>query len=86
MAAALAHLEEIRQLGVGTLDMGNISPSRIRTLATYVSSGKSLHPVRSGVDKAPYCELTPGSPSPPPGQLHWATRLRLRFPTNRTVI
>lgn len=44
MVAALARLEELRQLGVGALDLGNISPSRIRTLATYAPPGKSLHP------------------------------------------
>src|SRR5712691_8935886 len=35
-----------------------------------------FRPVRSGVDKAPSCELTLGSPCPPPCQLHRATRLR----------
>ena len=38
--------------------------------------GNGLFCVRSGVDKAPSCELTPGRPSPPPCQLHRATRLR----------
>src|SRR6266704_5585376 len=38
--------------------------------------GNGLFCVRSGVDKAPSCELTPGSPSPPPCQLHLATQLR----------
>src|SRR6266567_3991054 len=41
-----------------------------------VSLHRSLRRVRSGVDKAPSCELTPGHPSPPPCQLHRATRLR----------
>src|SRR5436190_23439087 len=41
-----------------------------------VSLHRSLRRVRSGVDKAPSCELTPGRPSPPPCQLHRATRLR----------
>src|SRR5260221_13118011 len=35
-----------------------------------------LFGVRSGLDKAPSCSRQPGSPSPPPCQLHRATRLR----------
>ena len=41
MTAALAHLDEIRQLVAGTLDLGNISKSRIRTLATYAVTTKA---------------------------------------------
>ena len=41
MAAALTRLDEIRQLGIGTLDLGNISPSRIRTLAAYAVTSKA---------------------------------------------
>jgi hypothetical protein len=32
--------------------------------------------VRSGLDQTPSCSRQPGSPSPPPCQLHQATRLR----------
>jgi hypothetical protein len=48
----------------------------VRLKSQTVSLRRSLRRVRSGVDKAPSCELTPGSPSPPPCQLHRATRLR----------
>src|SRR5437899_8372233 len=48
----------------------------VRLKSQTVSLRRSLRRVRSGVEKAPSCELTPGSPSPPPCQLHRATRLR----------
>src|SRR5438876_11029373 len=48
----------------------------VRLKSQTVSLRRSLRRVRSGVDNAPSCELTPGSPSPPPCQLHRATRLR----------
>src|SRR3989440_6739956 len=48
----------------------------VRLKSQTVSLRRSLRRVRSGVDKAPSCELTPGSPSPPPCQLHRAIRLR----------
>src|SRR5258708_4361038 len=48
----------------------------VRLKSQTVSLRRSLRRVRSGVDKAPSCDLTPGSPSPPPCQLHRATRLR----------
>ena len=41
-----------------------------------VSLHGPLRYVRSGLDKAPSCELMLGSPSPPPCQLHRATQLR----------
>ncbi len=41
MAAALTRLDEIRQLEMGTLGLGNISPSRIRTLAAYAVTSKA---------------------------------------------
>ncbi len=48
----------------------------VRLKSQTASLRRSLRCVRSGVDKAPSCELTPGSPSPPPCQLHRAIRLR----------
>src|SRR2546421_7210163 len=48
----------------------------VRLKSQTVSLRRSLRRVRSGVDKEPSCELTPGHPSPPPCQLHRATRLR----------
>jgi hypothetical protein len=41
MAAALARLDEICLLGMGALDLGNISQRRIRTLATYAVTSKA---------------------------------------------
>jgi hypothetical protein len=41
-----------------------------------ISLRRSNRPVRSGTDKEPSCELTLGTLSPPPCQLHQATRLR----------
>jgi TnpA family transposase len=40
LSAALTRLEDIRQFRASTLDLGNISPSRIRTLATYAMTSK----------------------------------------------
>lgn len=51
MSAALARLEEIRQLGVGAIDLGNISASRIRTLATYAVTSKASTLARQSDDQ-----------------------------------
>ncbi len=41
LVAALARLEEIRALGVGSLDLSGISPNRIKALATYAVTSKA---------------------------------------------
>jgi Domain of unknown function (DUF4158) len=51
MSTALARLDEIRQLGVGAIDLENISPSRIRTLATYAMTSKASTLARQSDDQ-----------------------------------
>lgn len=51
MSAALARLSEIRQLGASALDLGNISQSRLRTLATYALTSKVSTLARQEADQ-----------------------------------